>query len=93
MRFGSEKEAVEFIAVADGVKERVADSRAIQMVLGKQLVRVVANLSFARSGGRVSYATSVSIADARAILIALAQQLDGYFGVPPPTIRPVPKTP
>ncbi|MGE3763466.1 MAG: hypothetical protein AB7L94_14495 [Kofleriaceae bacterium] len=95
MRFGSEKEALEFIAIADGVKERVADSRAIQLVLGKQLVRVVANLSFARTGGRVSYATSVSIADARAILAALAQQLDSYFGVlpgsaPPPAPAPPP---
>jgi hypothetical protein len=54
------------------------------MVLGKQLVRVVANLSFARTGGRVSYATSISIADARAILAALAQQLDGYFSAPRP---------
>lgn len=88
MRFASEKEAAEFIAVADGVKERVSDSRAIQMVLGKQLVRVVANLSFARSGGRVSYATSVSIADARVILAALAQQLDGYFRGTVPTMKP-----
>jgi len=94
MRFGSEKEAVEFIGIADGVKQRVADSRAIQMVLGKQLVRVVANLSFARTGGRVSYATSVSIADARSILAALAQQLDSYFQVPasPTTNRPSPTT-
>lgn len=90
MRFASDKEAIEFIAIADGVKERVADSRAIQMVLGKQLVRVVANLSFARTGGRVSYATSVSIADARAILAALAQQLDSYFGSTTPTIKSTP---
>jgi hypothetical protein len=90
MRFATEKDALAFIAVADGVKERVADSRAIQLVLGKQLVRVVGNLSFARTGGRVSYATSVSIADARVILAALAQQLDGYFGtLPGPARTPI----
>jgi hypothetical protein len=88
MRFASEKEAIEFITVADSVKERVSDSRAIQLVLGKQLVRVVENLSFARTGGRVSYATSVSIADARVILASLAQQLDGYFANAVPTMKP-----
>jgi hypothetical protein len=39
----------------------------------------VKNLSFSRAGGRVSYATSISISDARAILAAAAQQLDAYF--------------
>jgi hypothetical protein len=40
---------------------------------------VIANLSFARSGPRVSYATSISIADMRAIMAVAAQQLDVYF--------------
>ena len=79
MRFVSEKEAIEFIAAAEAVRDRVGDSTAIQMVVGKPLARVVTNLSFARTGGRVSYATSISIADARAIFAATAQQLDGYF--------------
>ncbi len=79
MRFGSEKDAKEFIAAAETVRDRVGDSTAIQLVIGKPLARVVKNLSFARTGGRVSYATSVSIADARAILAVTAQQLDGYF--------------
>ena len=65
------------------MKQRVDDSRVIQAVLGKPLVRVVRNLSFARTGGRVSYATSISIADARTILALLAQQLDAYFRVTP----------
>ena len=80
MRFGAERDAIEFIAAADSVRDRVGDSTAIQMVIGKPLARVIKNLSFARTGGRVSYATSISIADARAILAAVAQQLDGYFG-------------
>ncbi len=79
MRFLTEKEAVEFIGAAEAVRDRVGDSTAIQMVIGKPLARVVKNLSFARTGGRVSYATSISIADARAILAVVAQQLDGYF--------------
>ena len=37
-------------------------------------------LSFARTGARVSYATSISIADARAMLAATAQTLADYFG-------------
>jgi hypothetical protein len=41
---------------------------------------VFATLALARAGARVSYATSISIADARAILAATAQQIDHYFG-------------
>jgi hypothetical protein len=40
---------------------------------------VIAALAFARNGPRVSYATSISIADARAILAFAAQQIDDYF--------------
>ncbi len=79
MRFLSEKNAIEFVGAAEAVRDRVGDSTAIQMIIGKPLGRVVKNLSFARTGGRVSYATSISIADARAILAVVAQQLDGYF--------------
>lgn len=80
MSFAKETDAVEFITAAEAVRDRVGDSTAIQMVLGKPLTRVVKNLSFARSRGRVSYSTSISIADARAILAVTAQQLDAYFG-------------
>ena len=83
MRFATDKEALEFITVVESAKQRVADSRALQMVMGKPLARVIANLSFARTGGRVSYATSISIADARAILAMTAQQLDQYYVNPP----------
>jgi hypothetical protein len=82
MRFGSEQDAIELIAAAEKIKQLVADSRAIQAALGKPLARVITNLSFARTGGRVSYTTSISIADARIIMSATAQQLDGYFGPP-----------
>jgi hypothetical protein len=79
MSFGKERDAIEFISAAEAVRDRVGDSTAIQMVLGKPLTRVVKNLSFLRAKGRVSYATSISIADARAILAVTAQQLDAYF--------------
>ena len=83
LRFGSAKDATEFVMVAESAKQRVEDSRALQMVMGKPLARVIKNLSFKRTGGAVSYSTSISIADARAILDATAQQLDSYYGSPP----------
>ena len=83
MSFKTPKEAEELVTLVEGVKQRVADSRAIQLVIGKPLARVVANLSFSRTGHRVSYATSISVADARAILSMIAQQLDGYFRATP----------
>ena len=80
MRFASDADAAELIASVQQFQQRIADSRAIQLVVGKPIARVIANLAFARAGPRVSYATSISIADARAILAATAQQLDQYFG-------------
>jgi hypothetical protein len=83
LRFASEAEAAELVAAVQRVQQRVAGSYAIRLVLGKPIARVVANLAFARSGARVSYATSMSIADARAILAVAALQLDQYFGRAP----------
>jgi len=80
MRFASDDDAAELVAAVQRAQQRIADSRLIQRVIGKATARVIANLAFARSGPRVSYATSISIADARAILAAAAQQLDQYFG-------------
>ena len=79
MRFASDADAAELIASVQRVQQRVTGSYLIQRIVGKPLVHVIANLAFARSGPRVSYATSISIADARAILAATAQQLDQYF--------------
>ena len=83
MRFASDAEATELIASVQRIQQRIADSHAIQLVLGKPIAHVIANLAFARTGPRVSYATSISIADARAILAATALQLDQYFGRAP----------
>ena len=46
-------------------------------------LNALTGLSLARSGARVSYGTSVSIADARALLAGMAQALDAYFANPP----------
>jgi hypothetical protein len=83
MRFGREKDAKEFVTIAESARQLVDDSRALQLVMGKPLARVIKNLRFIRTGGAVSYSTSISIADARAILDVTAQQLDSYFGPPP----------
>jgi hypothetical protein len=84
MRFTSDAAAKAFVTAAEAAKERIGDSRALQLALGKPVARVIANLSFARTGPRVSYTTSISIADARAILSVAAQQLDAYFLAAPP---------
>jgi hypothetical protein len=79
LRFATDADAGEFVASVQHIQHSVADSRAIQLLLGKPIARVIAALAFARNGPRVSYATSISIADARAILAFAAQQIDDYF--------------
>jgi hypothetical protein len=79
LRFATDADAGEFVASVQRIQHSVADSRAIQLLLGKPIARVIAALAFARNGPRVSYATSISIADARAILAFAAQQIDDYF--------------
>jgi len=83
MSFTSAPAAADFIAAVETAKQRVADSRALQLAMGKPVARVIANLRFARTGPRVSYSTSISIADARLILAVAAQQLDTYFATTP----------
>ncbi|MDQ3337694.1 MAG: hypothetical protein M4D80_21240 [Myxococcota bacterium] len=84
MRFTSDAAAATFVTAAESAKQRIADSRALQLAMGKPVARVIANLRFARTGPRVSYTTSISIADARMILAVAAQQLDTYFAATPP---------
>jgi hypothetical protein len=77
--FAGEAAAAEFVGAAEAVRQRIGDSRFLQSLVGKPAARVIANLSFAQSGARVSYTTSISIADMRAIMAVAAQQLDTYF--------------
>ncbi|MBX3160778.1 MAG: hypothetical protein KF773_32735 [Deltaproteobacteria bacterium] len=88
MKFASAAEATEFVTAALAVQERINDSRILQAALGKSAANVVRNLSLARTGERVSYGTSISIADMRAIMAVAAAQLDRHFaglrGAAPP---------
>ena len=83
LRLASDTDADELVRAVQQLQQRIADSRTIQLVLGKPIARVIAALAFARNGPRVSYATAMSIADARAILAAVAQYVDQYFGRAP----------
>ena len=80
LRFASEADAAELVAAVQQIQRQIAGSQTIQFVIGKPTAHVIANLAFAQNGARVSYATSISIADARALLAVVAAQLDQYFG-------------
>jgi hypothetical protein len=82
--FATEADATEFEQTVKDVQTRITDSRILSGLLKKQhALNAITGLSLARAGARVSYATSISIADARALLAAAAQTLDAYFGSPP----------
>jgi len=83
MRFANDSQAIEFIAAVKTAQQRIADSSVLQLAIGKAVARVIANLSFARTGPRVSYTTSISIADTRSLMIVAAQQLDAFYGGAP----------
>lgn len=79
--FANEKDAAELATTLEDLKTRITDSHILSALLRKQhLLNVVTNLSLARSGTRISYATSISISDARAILVAASQALASAFG-------------
>lgn len=81
--FGSAAEAAEMVMTLTDLQTRITDSHLLSSILRKQhVLNLVAGLSLQRAGGRVSYATSISISDARAVLNAAAQQLGGYFAQP-----------
>jgi hypothetical protein len=84
LKFASEADAVELVQAVQQAQQRIADSRMLSMVLRTQHVyHAIIGLSLSRTGDRVSYATSASIADARAVLAAIAATLDQYFGRTP----------
>jgi hypothetical protein len=78
--FAKESEAKEFVTALEDAQQRISDSYVLSKMLASQhLLNVVKGLSFARTGSRVSYATSLSIADARTLLTAAALTLDDFF--------------
>jgi hypothetical protein len=78
--FAKEADAAEFESSVKEVQQRITDSRILSGLLRRQhALNLVTGLSVARTGARVSYATSMSISDARALLAAAAATLDAYF--------------
>jgi hypothetical protein len=85
MRFKDAQGAAAFVSQVQTVQKRIVGAaRVYEQVLGKAVVKVVGNFQFARTGQKVSYTTSISIADMRAIMMVAAQQLDAYYKAPPP---------
>lgn len=84
MRFKDAAAATAFISQVSTVQQRIVGaSRVYDAILGKAAVSVIGRFQFARTGPKVSYTTSISIADMRAIMAVAAQQLDGYYKVSP----------
>jgi hypothetical protein len=78
--FASEADATEVERTLLEVQHRIVGSFVMSRLLDRQhVLNLVKGLSIARTGARVSYATSISIADARALLAALAATLSDYF--------------
>jgi hypothetical protein len=81
--FATEADAAEFVTTATDAQQRIVDSHVLSALLARQhALNIVKGLSLARTGARVSYGTSLSIADARAVLAAMAATLTDYFGQP-----------
>jgi hypothetical protein len=79
--FASEADAAELERTLLDVQHKVVGSYVISALLKRQhVLNLVKGLSIQRAGARVSYATSISIGDARALLAAMAATLADYFG-------------
>jgi hypothetical protein len=62
------------------VQRRVTNSHLLSLLLRRQhVLDALVGLSVQQNGDRVSYATSMSIADARIVLAVAGAQLDAYF--------------
>ncbi len=81
--FANEADAAELVATASALQQRITDSHLISALLRRQhALNAIAGLSLSRTGARVSFGTSLSIADARAVLAAVAITLAEYFRAP-----------
>lgn len=81
MRFATEPDATEFVQSAREVRRRILDSFVLSAIVARQHARnAVEGLTLVQSGSGVSYATSLSISDARAVLAAAAELLAAHFG-------------
>jgi hypothetical protein len=85
MSFKDEAAAIAFVDQIGKVKKRILDARMLLVpTIGKAPINMVEKFQFARTGARVSYTTSISIADTRDLMNVAAQQLDVYYHAPPP---------
>jgi hypothetical protein len=80
LRFATDAEAQEFVDAATSVRQRVLDSTMHRKIAERsKLLNAIDGLSFDRRGSGVSYATSLSVADALGLLEVAGQTLDKYF--------------
>jgi hypothetical protein len=80
LKFRSEADAIEFVDSANRTRDRVLDSTILRGILNRaRAFNAVNGLTLDRREARVSYATSVSVADADAILAIAAQYLKVWF--------------
>jgi hypothetical protein len=78
--FATEAAAAEFVQSMQTVQQRLDDSHLLKLLIRRQhALALVTGLSFARAGVRVSYATSMSIADARELLGTAVATVSSYF--------------
>ena len=82
--FATEADAAEFVTALAQVQQRVSDSTLLKLALKRShAVNALLGTTVAQSGVRVSYATSISIADARALLAVTAATLSDMYGAKP----------
>lgn len=87
MLFASEAAASDFLKTATQAQKAAPNTSLLKSFGGRNLQNFVNNLSFAQGGDRISYATSISIADARALLAVAAVMVEDAFRkqqLPPP---------
>ncbi len=80
LRFASAAEATEFADGVTAMRQRVLDSTLLRGLAARShALGAVERLSLTPDGARVAYGTSLSTADALALLEVAAVTLDGYF--------------
>jgi hypothetical protein len=80
LRFRSDADAVSFVERVETARATALGSAVHRLALGRvKALNAVSGLTLARTGKRVSYATSISIADARILMTAGTTMIGGYF--------------
>jgi hypothetical protein len=94
IKFATDADAAAFLKTITNLRQTILDNRFLQIGIGKAAVNFLKNFQFARGASRISFASSLSIHDARDLMALVGQQLDGYFAqamrappAPPPTVH------